>query len=162
MKWIPLTKGKEALVDDEEYEYLMQWKWHAAKSGRYAARARADSDGPGPHLIYMHLVVAARSGLSGVIDHRNRQPLDNRRKNLRSATQKRNVQNSRMHRDNIAGFKGVSQAKRPGWWRARIWTGNREESLGEYYGEVGKIEAARAYNEAALKYFGEFAHVNPV
>jgi hypothetical protein len=67
-----------------------------------------------------------------------------------------------MHCDNIAGFKGVSRAKRPGWWRARIWTGSKEAPLGEYYGEAGKIEAARAYNRAAIEHFGEFAVLNPV
>ncbi len=158
MKRIPLTKGKEALVDDEDYEYLMQWKWHLA-GGRYAART--DYSGGRHRDIYMHKVVMERTGLtpSDRGDHRNRDELDNRRNNLRPATFSENGQNYGLRKDNKSGYKGVTWSRRHGCWRARITILGRQTFLGHF---GSKTDAARAYNEAAVKLFGEFAVLNPV
>jgi hypothetical protein len=73
MRRIPLTKGKEALVDDKDYQYLMQWKWHAATGGQYAARDGRSSNRRHGKLIYMHRVVAERMGLVACANRRGRQ-----------------------------------------------------------------------------------------
>ncbi len=84
MRRIPLTQGKEALVSDCDYKYLMQWKWWYNKhhgNGGYAIRKIGD------RKVYMHKVVASRKGLPpGQVDHKNQNKLDNQRGNLRPAT----------------------------------------------------------------------------
>ena len=161
MKHIPLTKGKEALVDDEDYEHLMQWKWHAAVRGRYAARDTRSFNRRRGSIVYMHDVVATRVGLSGKIDHANRNTLDNRRHNLRPATGSQNGANRGPQANNTSGYKGVVRVR--GRWRAQIKVNQRFHSLGHFpLTEIGKMEAARTYNRAAIQHFGEFAVLNPV
>ena len=115
VKRIPLTQGKEALVSDQDYKYLMQWKWYYLKAnsgkGGYAARK-----GPRPaqRQIYMHKGVAARKGLSGEIDHHDQNKLNNQRRNLRSTNHSGNAGNCGVRTNNESGFKGVTQYKR--WW----------------------------------------------
>ena len=87
MKRIPLTKGMEALVDDQDYDYLMQWKWFPVKSGSgnivYARRnARMVNyvyETPPEGSFKMHRIVAVRMGMVGKIDHVNGDGLDNRK-----------------------------------------------------------------------------------
>ena len=161
MKRIPLTKGKEALADDEDYEYLMKWKWHAATGGQYAARDGRSSDRRHGGMIYMHRAVAERMGLkpAATIDHRNGNKLDNRRSNLRPATQSEQEGNCRLRADNRSGYRGVTWDKQTGRWRAQIGIGGRHICLKRF---DDPKDAARAYNKAALRYFGEFAFLNPV
>ena len=110
VKQIPLTKGKCAVVDDLDYDYLIQWKWYAIVSGldkktHYAARWGDKKP------IYMHRIVAEHIGLNikgKRIDHKNRCGLDNRRKNLRIATVSQNRANGKPQRCNTSGYKGVS------------------------------------------------------
>jgi hypothetical protein len=90
-------------------------------------------------------------------DHINGNPLDNRRENLRSATQQMNGINTGLCSTNTSGFKGVSPEK--GKWSAQIHVMNRKKFLG-YFDD--KVEAAKAYNSAAKKHFGEFAWLNPI
>jgi hypothetical protein len=159
MRTIPLTKGKKALVDDCDYDYLMQWKWHAAVGGQYAARRqRAECRA----MVWMHRVVADRSGLECgnlTIDHVDGNTRNNCRSNLRVATAAQNSANQRRRRDSASGFKGVSWHKQLKKWRAYIGLQRRHQHLGLF---EDPHDAARAYNEAALKNFGEFACLNPV
>lgn len=151
MKLIPLTRGKEAQVDDEDYDYLMQWSWSFAAGG-YAVT----SDGR-----YMHKLVADRKGLNTSLktDHHDQNSLNNQRYNLREATQAQNGRNRGRNSNNTSGFKGVwwhEQIKR---WRADIRVDHKKIYLGTF---DTPVDAARAYNEAAVKHFGEFAFLNPV
>ncbi len=159
MKHIPLTKGKEALVDDEDYDYLMQWKWYAAVGGKYAGRDVRSSNSRRRNAIYLHDLVARRIGISGKIDHINRNSLDDRRHNLRPASHAQNLANRGPQINNTSGYKGVTWDKARERWFASIKVGGHRINLGRF---DDKIEAARVYNEAALKYFGEFAYLNPV
>lgn len=93
---------------------------------------------------------------SGMLDHINRNRADNRIANLRPATRKQNAYNQLPSKRNKLGLKGVSM-RESGRFCATIGINGRRRSLGTY---STKEEAARAYNEAALRAFGEFAHVN--
>jgi hypothetical protein len=150
MKRIPLTQGMEALVDDEDYDYLMQWKWHYTKRGEAATKG-------GRKL--MHRVVAGRTGLnmSSDIDHEDRNKLNNRRKNLRPATKAENGRNRGPNRNNTSGFKGVWFHKQISRWRATIKVNWKRHNLGTF---TTPEDAARAYDDAAKKHFGEFAYLN--
>lgn len=148
MKLIPLTRGLFAKVDDADFGWLSKRKWYAQRSaaGRfYAARG---------HGTLMH-----REILPGAseIDHINQDKLDNRRDNLRMADSRRNKANIKRRRDNTSGFKGVSWNKRRGCWTADITSFGKHKCLGQF-----KVvsDAAKAYDEAAKKEFGEFACVN--
>ena len=92
-------------------------------------------------------------------DHRNGDGLDNRRSNLRPATNQTNLMNRGPQVNNTSGFKGVIFDKRSDAWRAQIKVDGRYIYLGCL---DSKIEAAEAYNEAANKVFGEFAWLNPI
>jgi hypothetical protein len=153
MKRIPLTQGKFALVETRDYAYLMKWKW--CVSGTYAMRTARG------RTIHMHSVVADRMGLDTrqkEVDHRNRNGLDNRRKNLRIATRSQNQANRPRLRSNTSGYIGVSRAA-GGKWEARVKCDGRTYYLGRF---DSKETAAAAYNAAATRLFGVFAHLNDV
>ena len=156
MKQIQLTQGQFALVDDCDHEYLSQFKWCAAKyRGKfYAVRGRPS--------VRMHRVVAERAGMKIEdleVDHDDHNGLNNVRSNLRPATTSQNQWNRALQKDNTSGFKGVCWHQRSRKWQARIRVNGKLVYLG-YHDD--KIDAARAYNEAAIKYFGEFAYLNEV
>lgn len=103
-----------------------------------------------PHLMHNHIIK------NGMVDHINRDKLDNRKSNLRMSTQSQNACN-RVWATNTSGFKGVNQ--RDNKWRARIQIGKKRIHLGFF---DDKIDAAKAYNDAAKFYHGEFALLNAV
>jgi len=105
----------------------------------------------------MHKIIAERMGLIGPIDHGNRNKLDNRRSNLRRATQSQNGANSFLRSNNKSGFRGVSWYEQTKQWHAQITVEGRVKHL--IY-SPDKFEAARAYNQAALHHFGKFARLN--
>lgn len=146
MKKIPLTQGKSALVSDEDYEYLNQWKWCAQKIGRtfYAVRGSRNSH------RYMHRVIADKLGFKSQVDHINRDGLDNRRSNLRDTTQKQNLENTRVWGHNTSGYKGVCWYKPYSKWRARITHYGRTIHLG-YFDNIE--DAVKARKAAEKKYF---------
>lgn len=160
MKTIPLTKGKEAVVDDEDYDYLMQWEWHFA-AGKYAASDTRNASRTVGAYRYMHELVLQRAGFSPTVevDHDDGDGLNNQRLNLRESTHSQNLANRGPQLNNTSGYKGVTWDKARGKWQASIKVRGQRLNLGRF--EM-KIDAARAYNEAALQHFGEFAYLNPL
>jgi len=154
-KEIPLTRGKVALVDAEDYEWLSQFNWYAAqlRPGLFYAM-RNDYVGGTSRSVYLHrLVMRAKRGQ--YVDHTNGDGLDNRRENLRFCTNAQNLQNQ--HRTSGSSpYKGVSWSKRARKWTAQI-KANRLIHLGYFNSEK---KAALAYDEAARRLFAEFARPN--
>lgn len=157
MKTIPLTQGKVALVDDADYAAVSQFKWCAMKIGRrfYAVRNVRRPDGKVANQ-YMHRFLMPGAA---EVDHINGDGLNNSRENnLRSVTTRQNRQAfKRKAAGKTSKFRGVSWRKERGKWRAHIQVYGKFVHLGTFSNE---IDAARAYDAAALKYFGEFAHLN--
>jgi hypothetical protein len=146
MAEVPLTQGKVALVDDEDYEYLSQFKWYAQKSETtwYAARHPTKNK-----TVRMHRVLMDDpQGLE--VDHEDRDGLNNQRYNLRVATHAQNGRNRRPHTNKTSGYKGVYWQKASGRWIVQIQLGSYDTAE----------EAARMYDEAARRYHGEFAYLN--
>lgn len=163
MKEIPLTRGYVALVDDEDYERISAFKWCAhvghrkdgSIAGIYAGRGW-QVDGKNKYEL-LHRSVLRMSDPKIKIDHKNHNGLDCQKHNLRVATHENNTRNARLRRDSSSGFKGVSLHK-DGKWRAYIGS-EPVTYLGLF---VTKEDAARAYNVAAEKMFGEYACLNDV
>ena len=160
-KLIPLSQGKFAIVDAEDFKFLNRWKWYAFSGKQrkklkfYAVR---NSTGPKKRIIFMHVVLLKpKKGFEG--DHRNGNSLDNRRSNLRECTHRQNTHNSGMRDHNTSGFKGVSFHKKAGAWEAYICPNYKKKYLGLFPTEK---KAAQAYNKAAKEFFGEFAQLNSV
>ena len=109
VKQIPLTQGKFALVDDEDYDFLMQWKWSV--SGKYAGRGVwfGHKFKPKSKMILMHWEILGRKD-GCHIDHKNHNTLDNRRSNLRHCTISQNQQN-RTKSYGSNRYKGVYEYK---------------------------------------------------
>jgi hypothetical protein len=150
---IPLTRGKFAIVDEADYECLSQFKWQAHKdrSTFYAVRSTPAVNGK-RGVIRMHQVLVGEG-----CDHKDGNGLNNARANLRPATIRQNNCNQGVRSDNTSGYKGVSWHKAAKQWQARISVDGERKILG-YYNTPE--EAARAYDEAALLYHGEFANTN--
>lgn len=153
MKRLKLTQNKWAMVDDIYYDYLNQWKWYF--NGRYAVRTPHKNRGA--KAIRMHrVIIKAPDSLE--VDHINGNKLDNRISNLRLCTHSENGKNSGISIRNTSGYKGVHRAS-PNRWQARIRVDGELLSLGYF---KTKEEAARAYNEGALRYHGRFARLNDI
>lgn len=153
-KQIELTQGKFALVDDEDYDWLVQWNWYY-DSG-YAMRSAKGCHGTRRPKIRMHReIISVSRELS--VDHINGNKLDNRRCNLRACTQSENKRNRGKSKNNTSGYKGVHfySPKKP--WTVSIRVNNKQIFLGNF---ADPVDAAKAYDRAAIKYHGEFAKLN--
>jgi hypothetical protein len=168
MKQIRLGKNKFSLVDDEDYERLNQHKWYAHKENKmsyYAVRQTSRALGAKRFQIRMHReVLGIGQSDKRICDHINGDTLDNRRCNLRLATFAQNMFNTaKRTRIATSKYKGVSWSIQTcngnGKWRAQIRYNKRFIHVGMF---VNEIEAAKAYDKAAKKYFGEFARLNNV
>lgn len=160
MKIIALTQGMETIVDSEYFEWLNQWKWHLG-SGGYARRTIHLGRGKGkqdPKGIWMHReLMKPEQGF--FVDHINGNRLDNRKSNLRIVSNLQNCWNKRILNKNTSGYKGVSWKKDKMKFKAYITVNTKQVHLGYFN---CPLEAAKAYDEAALKYFGEYARINHV
>lgn len=159
MKRIPLTRGMFALVDDADFERLNKHKWCAYKRPQtfYAGRSTLLPNGKW-RMIYMHReILGLKFGDIRQGDHKNHNGLDNRRDKLRICTCSQNHQNGNPYRGSSSAFKGISWHKGGHKWQAFIKTDGQNIYLGCFMSE---IEAAKAYDIAAKKYFGEFALTN--
>lgn len=152
---IPLTRGLCAIVDDEDFEFLSQWPWHAFKGHGdkfYACRNSAfDAEGKRTH-IFMHRVIAQTpDGMD--TDHINGNGLDNRRSNLRHASRSENMWNRAPNRRGTSKHKGVYWHCQRNKWCASIQVGKVRKHLGLFETEQA---AAEAYAARAEVEFGEF------
>lgn len=145
---LSLTQGKFTLLDDADLSASSQ-KWYAAKQKTGNWYAAANIKGK-LRFLHQFLLGFPKCG----VDHINLDGLDNRRENLRLASQSQNQANRGRNKNNRAGFKGVSWSKSHHKWRASIQKNSIDYHLG-YFCDLK--EAAAAYAAAATKYFGEFA-----
>jgi len=154
---IPLTRGAYAVVDADLYEWLMQRDWHAVNSpsGLYAV-SHTNSKGVklGFKIVSMHAEIIGYR-LDKFVDHKNGDTLDDRRSNLRKSTCSQSAMNRKIRSDNSSGYKGVSWHEYN--WRVTVSVRQRKITVGTF---KDVVEAAKAYDMAALKYHGEFASLN--
>ena len=151
IRFIPLTQGKVAVVDAADYDWLRQYKWYANKksAGFYACTHKSY------RLLYMHrLITDAPAEL--VVDHIDRNSLNNRRSNLRLCTYQQNIFNQR-GRKGTSRYKGVHWDKQKKAWTACIEKNDKAIKLGFFDDETS---AAKAYDKKAGELFGEFAYLN--
>lgn len=156
MKEIQLTQGKVALVDDEDFEWLNQWKWHIHSLG-YACRTTLKSEGK-KTVILMHRVIfglVQNESFHSVIDHINGNKIDNRKSNIRVCNQSKNNMNKGMAPNNKSGYKGVSWSNHRNSWVSFIKVDGKNKNLGSF---TTKEEAHKAYQSAAKILHGEFAN----
>ena len=155
---IPLTQGKYALVDPEDYERLSKYKWHAIKSKNtfYASRSIHLGKNKWKHIKMHREIIDPPDYL--FVDHVNHTGYDNRKANLRTATHRQNSYNRIHFRKNQSSkYKGVSFNKRKKKWIAQIRYNSKHKFIGYFDNE---IEAAKAYDKAAKIHHGEFAVLN--
>jgi hypothetical protein len=144
MKYIKLTQGKLALVDDEDFEYLNQWRWRYLKIGYTNARINGK-------YVYMHrLLMKTPKGL--YTDHINMNKLDNRKSNLRNVTNSLNNFHKPLRKTNASGYTGVVLDKRRNKWIAQIIFHRKLKFLG-YFNNI--TDAIYKRKEAELFYFRE-------
>ncbi len=157
MKTIELTQGQVALVDDIDYEYLSQWKWQASiqSEGYWRATRKIHIDGK-QYTVFMHQTVAEQMGFDfKLIDHRDRDPLNNTRENLRAATKSQNGHNRSTQANNKTTLvKGVYLDKRRDTYYVQIKVGIKRFCHSGF-----KIipEAAAAIQKLRQELVGEFA-----
>jgi len=161
MKEIKLNHGYSAMVDDDDYDFLSKFNWHTVFQHKSRAVREAKTNVWDRVLkksngVSMHIMIL---GHGGVIDHKDGNPLNNQKANLRRCTQAENVKNRAIQRGNKSGFKGVFFQKKLGRWRAQISVMGKAKHLGCF---DDPAVAALSYNEAAKKYYGEFARLNSI
>lgn len=156
---IPLTQGKYAIVDPDDYRHLCKYKWCAVRDGRqfYARRSFRTKEGRKRNMPMHRQVLKVAAGL--LIDHINRDGLDNRKANLRPATAAQNARNRTkcVKENSVSKYKGVYRCVGRTGWQARMRVNGKHTFLGYFHDEV---QAARAYDLAARKYHGQFAALN--
>ena len=154
---IYLGEGEWTILDQQDYYRLKNFNWYIGGNGKEFYAFRNIKNGPGKtKMVSMHREIMNPPGHL-LVDHRNNHGLDNRRANLRWATQSQNRQNRAKKKNTSSRFIGVCFDKQTGKWKARIRTDGKEICLGRFDDE---IEAARTHDAAAKKYHGEFARLN--
>lgn len=157
---VPLTQGKFALVDDEDFGWICKYKWQYGGGG-YPMRG-VNLGNRNFITVYMHRLIM-RAQPDEQVDHVNSDTLDNRRMNLRIASRTQNRWNTGKRVEEVRGptarsssrFIGVSQ--RGGRWEAKIMSNGVRYDLGHFNSEES---AARAYDAKAIELRGEFARLN--
>lgn len=144
--------GVKILIDECDLDLIRDYSWYLNKNGYIIATINH-------RLQFLHCVIAERMGLdvSNEVDHEDMNRINNQQNNLRSATHSQNQINSKKQKNNTSGFKGVSWHKATKKWQARIQVRGKKIYLGLFNDPE---DAARTYDKAALKHFGEFARLN--
>lgn len=146
MKEIELTQGKVALVDDDDFELLNQWKWYYHHG--YAVRKCKEK------MIFMHRIIL-KTPVGFDTDHINCKKLDNRRSNLRMCTKSQNQANKGIGASNKSGYKGVMWYKQTKRWHSQITHKGKKYHLGFFKNISDAIEA---YKKKSKELFGDFSY----
>jgi hypothetical protein len=156
---IPLTKGHVAIIDAEDAPKVNGLSWYALVSASseqiYAATRDKRVRGKSAILLMHRLITDAPVGM--MVDHENRNGLDNRKGNLRVCTQSQNMANQKRRSIGSSAYKGVSWSKWMNRWKACVQFNYRIVHIGYFSDE---IDAAKAYDSKARELFGEYARCN--
>mgnify|MGYP001606874996 CR=1 FL=1 len=159
MKEIKLTQNKVALVDDEDFECVNRYKWSAGLSRNkidfYAQKERKIEFKIYKKQSMQHFILGIKD--SQIIDHKNKNTLDNRKENLRIATIAQNTQNQKTSSRNSSGFKGVSLDSVKRKFKACISVNGKDLYLGSFNTQEA---AGRAYDKKSLELNGPKAKLN--
>lgn len=160
---VPLTQGKIALIDDCDAERVLQFNWQAFRTHRkmeawYASRGVWLGGGKQTTEL-MHRFIVGVGDPAIQVDHWNSDGLDNQRDNLRTCNNQQNTSNMRKQSGFTSQFKGVRWHARDQVWQAYIRVNHEQHHLGSFPDE---FSAALAYNDAAGRFFGDFARLNEV
>ena len=149
MKQISLTQNKIAQVDDLDFEWLNKWQWYAHRSGNtyYARRDTKKKN------YFMHKEILSTHK---IVDHRDRDGLNNQKNNLRIATYSQNNMNKSKKHECSSRFVGVCLLPN-GLWKSAINKNRKTIYIGTFHNEA---DAALAYDKKAKKLHGEFANLN--
>lgn len=156
MKFIELSKGQKAIVDDEDFDWLSRWNWYAHNPmGKFYA-LRTIGGYKDRKALFMHrLIIGAKKGQD--VDHKNGNGLDNRKENLRIATRAQNQANKSGNKNSTSKYRGISWNSRVKKWVAQIVCRGKHYHLGYFKKE---LEAVDVWNKKAKKIYGEFARLN--
>lgn len=156
-KQIPLTQGRFALVDDEDFEHLNKWNWffNNGYAKRVKCREKIDEKYKQVQVLMHRVINQTPDGFE--TDHIDGDKLNNQKYNLRTATRSQNSMNSigKKRYSSSSKYKGVDFHQ--GKWRAVIRGFKKQIYIGHFSEE---IEAAKAYNKKAIDLFGKFAKLN--
>lgn len=154
MKKIILNKEKCVLVDNKYFDLVSKYRWYI-----HNGYALTDNMVDGKRTrTRMHRMIFGNK-VGKYTDHKNGNKLDNRLQNLRICTNAQNMRNIPAKKQNTSGFKGVTWQKDCLRWKAQIKFNYKNIHIGVF---KLKTDAALAYNQAAKKYFGKFAWLNPI
>lgn len=154
VKQIISSNGKTILVDDTDYPILSQFKWRAQQDHKTFYAVRMGKINGKPACVRMHRQILDFP--ASFVDHANRNGLDNRRQNLRLATNAQNQANAEKHRDSENPSKGVWWNKKRSRWLVRLTVAGKRTHIG-YFRELP--DAVSAYSKASVDAYGQFAKV---
>lgn len=153
MKEIQLTKGFVALVDDEDFHWINQWKWCYANG--YARRRQYVGNGRYVSFSMHRFIIGLETNDGKIVDHINGEKTDNRKSNLRICSNAQNKSNCKQYANNKSGYKGVYKEKKGHKYSAQIRVNGKIFYLGSF---SDPKEAHAAYVNAAIEMKGEFAN----
>ena len=154
---ITLGDGEFTMVDQKDFYRFSKYHWYFSSSGKKLYVSRSVRVGPEKvRTVRLHReIIRPAKGL--VVDHRDGNTFDNRSDNLRPATHTQNMQNRCKRKNTASKYVGMWLDTKRNQWAVRITVNKKKIWLGRFDSE---IDAAHAYDEAAKKYFGEFARLN--
>lgn len=167
MKEIQLTKGKVALVDDEDFNYLNQFKWQVSECRHTSYAIRTERKNGLKKTIRMHRDILSITDVEIIVDHIDHNGLNNQKNNLRQSSCSENNSNRSVVSHSSSNYLGVTKKvdkrfkKTKFFWYAQIRKDKKTHFIGSFpYTSEGEIAAAKAYDDRAILIHGEFANLN--